>query len=226
MRVNGASEVVHQADNHEAWLAARRELITASDVSRLLGIGWAKSEDEAKQQRGQLVMEKAGLAEGFAGNETTDIGTELELPLLQIAGKRMGLTIEPCGMLMKHPTIARLGATPDAFIVTRYGKFPVNAKVTSAQPPEQCKPRRDGKPSEATYANGLPLYHRTQALAEAMVCGASHGAMAVLHCAGGLTLRLYLQPRHEKLEARIEAEVASAWREIETLRAGKLSEAV
>lgn len=218
--------MVHQAGNHEAWLAARRELITASDVSRLLGIGWAKSEAEAQQQRGQLVMEKAGLVEGFAGSETTDIGTELELPLLQIAAKRMGLTIEPCGVLMKHPRIERLGATPDAFIVTRYGKFPVNAKVTSAQPPEQCKPRKDGKPSEAAYANGLPLYHRAQALSEAMVCGSSHGAMCVLHANGGLTLRLYLQPRHEKLEARIEAEVAKAWSEVMALRAGRLSEAV
>jgi hypothetical protein len=215
--------VVHQSDDRDGWLTARRELITASDVSRLLCVGWAKSEQDAKQQRSQLVMEKAGLAEGFSGSETTDIGTELELPLLQIAGKRMGLTIEPCGMLMRHPTIERLGATPDAFIVTRYGKFPVNAKVTSAQPPEQCKPRRDGKPSEAAYANGLPLYHRVQSIAEAMVCGSSHGMMCVLHCSGGLTLRMYCQPRHPQLEARIEREIVAAWGEIESLREGRMS---
>lgn len=215
--------MAHQSDR-DAWKAARQELIGASDVSRLLGVAWSKTEAEAKQQRGLLILEKAGLSDGFEGNETTDLGNELEGPLLQIAAKRWGLTIEPCGVLMKHPSIERLGATPDSLIVTPFGRYPANTKITTAQPMEACKPRRDGSPSEAAYANGLPLYHRVQALAEAMVCGSSHGFMVVLHCyGGGFTLRLYAQPRHEKLEARIEAEVAKAWAEIETLRDGKLS---
>lgn len=214
--------MVHQSDR-DAWLAARNELFGASDVSRLLCVGYAKNDTEAQQQRGRLLLEKAGLADSFSGNETTEIGSALEIPLLQIAAERMGFAIEPCGMLMRHPTIERLGATPDAFVVTPYGRFPVNAKVTSAQPPDECKPRKDGTPSTAAYAGGLPTYHKVQALAEAMVCGASHGGMLVLHCSGGLTLRLYLQPRHEKLEARIAAEVPKAWLEIEALRGERKS---
>lgn len=214
--------MTHQ-DDRAAWLAARQEAFGASDVSRLLGEGYAKNEAERASQRGLVIMEKAGLAEQFEGNETTEMGTLLELPLLDIAAKRLGLTIEPCGIWTLHPEIARLGATPDAFIVTSAGKLPVNVKVTSAAAQEDCKPKKDGTLSGAAYAAGIPLYHAIQLNAEMMVVGAQHAGLLVLHANAGLKLRLYMQPRHSGLSDRIRAEVERGWVEVEALRAGKLS---
>lgn len=213
--------MTHQ-DDRQAWLAARQEAFGASDVARLLGEGYAKSEADRAAQRGLVIMEKAGLAEQFEGNETTEMGTLLELPLLDIASKRLGLKIEPCGTWMLHPTIPRLGATPDAFIVTSAGKMPINVKVTSAAAQEDCKPKKDGTPSGAAYAGGAPLYHRIQIMAEAMVVGSEHAGLLVLHANAGLKLRLYIQPRHSGLCDRIRAEVERGWVDVEALRAGKV----
>jgi predicted phage-related endonuclease len=212
---------IHQ-DQRTEWLAARQEAFGASDVARLLGEGYAKTELERAQQRGRLIMEKAGLADQFEGNETTEIGALLEMPLLDIARKRYGLTIEPCGLWTTHPSIAHLGCTPDAFIVTSVGKFPVNCKVTSAAAQEDCKPKKDGSASGAAYAAGIPIYHAIQLNAEMMVTGADHAGLLVLHANAGLKLRLYVQPRHSGLSDRIRAEVERGWADVEALRAGKV----
>lgn len=213
---------IHQ-DDRAAWLAARMDAFGASDIPRLLCEGYAKNDAERAAQRGQLLMEKAGLAESFEGNETTELGTLLELPLLDIASKRFGLRIEPCGLWTLNTGISRLGCTPDAFIVTSAGKFPVNVKVTSAAPMDECKPKKDGSPSGAAYADGIPLYHRIQLLAEMMVMEAQHAGLLVLHASAGLKMRLYIQPRHDGLCSRIAAEVERGWADVESLRMGRVA---
>jgi predicted phage-related endonuclease len=214
--------LVHSSDR-DAWLAARRELITGSDVARLLCEGYAKTEAEKAGQRGQLIMEKAGLAEEWEGDERTELAGMLEEAVIGIARKRFGWDIRPHGALVVDSVCTRLGATPDSIVKSPWGDATVNVKISSAQPPEDCKPRKDGSPSTAAYANGVPLYYQLQLQAEMAVLGLQHSALLVLHHGNGLKLRSYYVARHEGVIARIRREVDKVWREIEALREGRLS---
>ncbi len=100
----------------------------------------------------------------------------------------------------------------------------MHVKFTSCQANEDCRPtKKDGTPSTAAFATGLALYYRIQSIAEAMVCGTSHGFMLVMHAAGGLKLRLYSQPLHEGLAQRIEREVSVGWADVENLKKGTVA---
>lgn len=208
---------VHQSDRL-AWLAARADYFGASDIPRLLCEAPAKSEQERAGQRALLIAEKAGLVRPFAGNETTELGQELEEPLVDIARRRLNLDIEPCGQWTTNSRYAGLGCTPDAFVRIGGARYPLNIKVTSSQATEDCRPRKNGDASTAAFSAGLPLYFRVQAVTEAMVCETSHGFMGVLHTAAGLKLRLYCQPLHAGLAQRIAREVSVAWGDVERLR--------
>jgi predicted phage-related endonuclease len=222
--------VIHQSDR-ETWLAARNELITASDVASLLGENYAKNDAERVQQRSRIIMQKAGLAEGWEGNETTELASELEESVIAIARKRFGIDIRATGVLQRDDVEPRLGATTDSVwqiesLLLEEGAWfcPVNVKVSSCAPPEECKSRKDGTPSQAAFANGVPLYYQLQLQAEMAVTGAHHGCLLVLHHdQANLRLRMYSVPRHDGVIARIRSEVAKAWVEIEALRAGKLA---
>ncbi len=212
---------IHQSDR-SAWLAARQSAFGASDVPRLLCEAPAKSEAERAGQRGLIIAEKAGLVDPWAGNESTELGQELELPVLDIARRRFGLDIEECGVWTVNTRYPRLGCTPDAYIRLGGERYPLNVKFTSCQATEDCRPtKKDGKPSTAAFATGLALYYRIQSIAEAMVCGTSHGFMLVMHAAGGLKLRLYSQPLHEGTAQRIEREILSAWADVEAAKKAK-----
>jgi hypothetical protein len=213
---------IHSSDR-DAWLAARRELITASDVARLLCEGYAKTDKEREQQRAQLIMEKAGLADEWKGDERTELAGLLEDAVIGVAAKRFGWKLEPYGLLKVDSVCKRLGGTPDAILIGPFGDLVVNVKISSASPPEDIKPtRKDGTPSEAAYLHGPPLYYQLQLQAEMAVTGMQHSGLLVLHHGRGLKLRGYYVPRHEQVIARIRREVDLAWTEVEALRAGKV----
>jgi hypothetical protein len=214
---------VHQSDR-EAWLEARKPLITASDCAMLLCENYEKNEANRPAQRGKVIMAKAGLSDPWEGNETTDIASRLEIPVIDMARDILDIDIVPHGWLDVDAVEPRLGATSDAMWRIGDGSIPVNVKVSSCTPPELCKPRKDGSPSEAAFANGIPMYYRVQLQAEMAVHNASHAGLLVLHHdQANLRLRLYIEPRHDGVIARIRHEVARAWLEIEALRNGKIS---
>lgn len=215
---------VHQSDR-ERWKEARRPLITASDVANLLCESYAKTEAERAQQRDQLIMRKAELADDWEGNENTELASELEIPVIHAAAKRWGISISPHGWLDVDCECKRLGATSDAIWYPRSdgvgGFIPVNVKVSSCKPHEDCKPLKSGEPSTAAFAAGIPLYYRLQLQAEMAVHGTQHAGLLVLHYDRSLKLRMYIQSRHEAVIARIRSEVDRAWDDIEKLKAGK-----
>jgi predicted phage-related endonuclease len=198
----------------EYWLRQRHDRITASDVAILLGESKYHSRDDLIERKSTRYEQLAHYA-----SESTEIGQELEPAIIEIARKRYGWQLERNHALLLDPSCERLGATPDAFMTSPWGRAVVQIKFTSCQPPEKCKPtRRDGAPSGAAFAFGAPLDYQIQIQAELAVTGLDHGVLLVLHSAGGFALRAYYVPRHEAVIERIRREVVAAWAEIEHRR--------
>lgn len=178
------------------------------------------------QDRAALVMLKAGLAEPFAGNETTRHGQYLEEGYFPIAAKReFGWDLEPFGKLVEDEFCPFLAATPDFIMTTPYGRALVQTKSATSQAAEDCKARKDGKPSEAAYANGAPLYYVLQQQAELACTGLEWSSLLVFHAAGGsFKLRSYVTRRHEGVIARLRAEAPRLMADAIALKSGGLRE--
>ena len=89
------------------WREARRHLITATDVAAILG----QSEYRTALD---VFAEKTGRVEPFAGNEATRRGTRYEPVILADYAEQVGAELRHPLPLIIHPTLACLGATPDA----------------------------------------------------------------------------------------------------------------
>jgi predicted phage-related endonuclease len=198
-------------DRRAEWLAERKQFVTASDVDALLGESEYKTRD-------QLRLEKLGLADEWAGDESTDIALEFEPTILNIARKRWGWDIEHNvnSRLYRDFDCPRLAATPDGIMPTPYGPAVVQVKWTLCAAPEDCKPTtKKGKPSKAKWLDGAPLGYLLQVQAELACTGFDHGVLLVLHHGGKNKLRPYYIPRHNGAIARIRKEAMLFWKEIE-----------
>lgn len=199
--------------DRERWLAERRKYLCASEASVAL-------RESSYMTREDLILEKAGLQPAWAGSEQTDLGLDLEPAIAKAATRKWGWQLEACGALIADPLCASLAATPDYFVETPWGRGVVQIKLTTCQPTEDCKPRKNGEPSTARYANGAPLDYQLQVQAELAVTGLEWGALLVLHtCAPHFKLRAYSVRRHEGAIARIRAEADAFMREVHQLRA-------
>jgi hypothetical protein len=211
-------KIVADSRNREAWLAARMNYVCGSEVAAMMDV--ARSDFD----RAALVMAKAGLSEPWKGNETSRHGQYLEVDYYPRAARaELGWLLEHHGMLVEDPECSSLASTPDYTMQTPYGLAVVQAKFTTAQAAEDCKPRKDGSPSEAAYAHGLPLYFALQLQAEMACLGASMGALLVLHASGGaLKLRPYPCMRHEGAIAQIRKAAPLVLADAAALKAGKI----
>jgi putative phage-type endonuclease len=197
-------EAVVSADDRDAWLQARKNLVTASDVAALLGANEYKT-------REQLRLEKAGLADEFAGDEYTDWALSLEPLIITKASEKFGWKIERHGLLIVDKVCNRLGATPDAVVRHPWTGL-AQIKVTCCKPYDQVK-KHNHQP---------PLAYQIQVNAELAVTGASEGRLLVLHTFPRFELREYPVQRHEALIQRIREEVPLFWSEVESLRSGRI----
>ena len=212
-------KVVADSRDRDAWLAARQRYVCGSETAAMLEEGRGDN-----NTRAQLVMAKAGLVEPWAGNETTRHGMYLEHDYFPRAARaEFGWQLEFCGLLIEDPACPQLAATPDYMMETPFGTALVQAKVTTASAQEDVRPRKDGKPSEAVYANGAPLAYQLQIQAELAVTGLQWVALLVLHAAGGaLKLRAYCVRRHDGVIARIRAEAPRVMADAMALKAGQI----
>jgi hypothetical protein len=195
-----------------AWLAERRQFVTASDCAALL-------DESPYKTRAQLVMEKIGLADEFTGNESTELGMAFEAGVFDVARSRWGWNVLPNGLaLAVDRQCPRLAATPDALMVTPWGVAVIQVKWTTCRAREDCEPfTKKGKPSEAAYLQGAPIQHQIQCQAEMACTGAVGAVLLVVHTAPPhMKLRPYFIPRHEMAIARIRREVTKFWDEIES----------
>lgn len=113
----------------EAWYAARKGKLTASDINTALGENPYKS-------RLQLVLEKAGMPSEFKGNVATEHGQKYEPVACEKYEKEYGRKVYEYGLL-PHPTINFLAGSPDG--VTNEGelieiKCPYSRKIKPEVP--------------------------------------------------------------------------------------------
>lgn len=211
-------KLVHSSDE-AGWLAARQLYLCSSEASIAL-------DENPYETRAQLVMRKAGLAEGFQGNEQTELGKAFEPGFVAAAKARWGWQLEPFGWLLRDPVCPYLAATPDFVTETPWGLCAVQTKWTTCQAQEDCKPfTRSGEPSTAQYVDGAPMHHRLQQQAELACLGPEWqwSALLVFHaCRPHFKLRSYLDRRHDGVIARIRREAERLMRDVEALREGKL----
>ncbi len=222
-------KIIADSRDREAWLAARRELFGSSDCADLLRAGYVdkKLSDAEVAAAGNtayklVIMRKAGMAEEFQGNETTEMGKDFEPSFVNMAKRKWGWNMVPFGMLVQDRVCPRLGATPDFIVDSPWGRGLVQTKLTTAQAQEDCKPQKNGDPSTATYANGPPSYYLVQKQAELAVMDLEWNSLLVLHCANGqFKGRLYPVRRHDGVIERIRYEATRAWELVERLKNGE-----
>lgn len=215
-REGGAVKVVADSRDRDAWLAARKNYVCSSECAAMLG-------ESKYQDRAALVMLKAGLAEPFLGNETTRHGLYMEPYFIGAAKGEFGWELEPFGKLVEDAECSALAATPDFIMTTPYGRALVQTKFVTSQAHEDVRPRKDGKPSEAAFAGGAPLYYQLQQQAELACTGLEWSSLLVLHAAGaGFKLRSYVTRRHEAVIARLRAEAPKVLADAMTLKAGEI----
>lgn len=90
----------------DAWLAARRGKITASDAAAILGQNPYRSPIQV--MRGKLGLEETP----FTGNEATRHGEKYEDEAVQKYEKDTGTRVRLFGLL-PHPTLPYLAGSPD-----------------------------------------------------------------------------------------------------------------
>lgn len=196
------------SNDRQAWLEARKRLLTASDAAALLSISPYKT-------LAQLRMEKLGLADEWTGDESSDLALALEWPILEIANRKFGWNCVHNTELIVDRECPRLAATPDAMMESPWGLTCVQVKVTRSAAQEDCAPTtKSGKPSTAAYLNGAPIHYQIQVVAEMACTGARHGVLLALHLTP-LKLRAYYVPFHPMLVARIRRETRRFWNEID-----------
>lgn len=198
-----AIEIIRPADR-TAWLAARRQDVTASVAGALLGV-------HPYETAYGLWATKTG--------RVPDI--DEDSPVL-----RRGRLLEPAAIEMlreERPewtidyrrdnaywrdTQARLGATPDAF-ATRpdaYGQGVVQVKTVS-----EDKFRREWIDPE-TGEITLPLFIAVQAIIEADLTGAVWACVAPMVIGYGVDMQPIDVPVHLGIRRRVRAAVADFWR--------------
>ena len=109
------------------WFDVRKEMLTASsDISDILG----KSEYNGTTDK--TIQKKLGFVKAFEGNKFTQHGNKYEKIAIQIYEERYDKQVLEFGLL-RHPTIHRLGASPDG--ITKDGRL-VEIKVPYTRIPD------------------------------------------------------------------------------------------
>lgn len=168
----------------DEWHAARAGILTASVMSCLLvnGKGERGFGAGAFTLMNQLIGERftGESADKFGGNFHTERGHELEPVAREFVSKRLGVTIESCGIILNHGC----GYSPDGLlgdkglieIKTKLPKLQVEVILGEEIPAEhvvQCQvglwvSERDYI-EFASFYPGMPLFHKRANRDEAMI---------------------------------------------------------
>lgn len=196
-------EIIRPADR-AAWLAARRQDVTASVAGALLGI-------HPYATAFSLWAEKTGrVASDDHDNPALRRGRLLEPVIFAMLREdRPDWQVEyPLNNQYFRDPEARIGATPDAFALRPdiYGTGIVQGKTVADD-----KFAREWIDPETGDVE-LPLWIAVQAIVEADMCGASWASVAAMVIGRGIDLRIIDVPLHAGIKRRLRAAVREFWR--------------
>jgi putative phage-type endonuclease len=178
------------------WLAARRELITATDASVILGLNpWKSAFTLYHEKRGAAAIEPAE-------REAAQWGRLLEEPLRLAYADRTQREIGTLKSfaLTRSETFPFAGATLDGFVEASLDEL---ADGLSGPGVLECKTTSAFKAAE--WASEPPVYYQVQVQHQLMVTGYQWASMAIL--IGGQKFRWLDVPRHEPfIEELVKAE--------------------
>ena len=161
-----------------SWLAVRRDLITATDISVLLGVNPWKCEAD-------LADEKLGVAEPVESNIRMRIGTALEPLIAAEYEAATGRKVRRVHGLWRHPTVEWAGASPDFTVVG-----------------EQRLLETKWSGSRTRFADGLPDDVSAQAAWQCFVSGYPVCDVAALV---GDDVRIFTVPADAQLQSHLVA---------------------
>lgn len=202
-------QILRPADR-QAWLAARKQDVTASVAGALLG------DIHPYTTAYQLWAAKSGrIAEDEADNPVLRRGRLLEpvvIEMLREDRPDWKIDYRRDNAYYRHVE-DRIGATPDAF-ATRpdiYGTGILQLKTTA-----EDKFRRDWLDAETGEIN-LPLFIAVQAIVEATLTGATWAAVPLMVVGRGIDLRVIDIPLENapRIMARLRREVREFWRMVD-----------
>ena len=176
--------------SREAWLAARKNYITASDAAAVLGMSPWRSRMEVWQ-------DKRGMGLPVEETERMRLGRLLEPAILRRYQDDCDHKVHPNDQLYVADKVPFLAATPDAFVRNDAGTLVglAQAKATSS-----TSGWHDGQP---------PIYYQVQAAVEMIVADAPWDDFPTLVAGSD-----YVCPRVERVasaEERILSELAEFW---------------
>ncbi|WP_018261569.1 YqaJ viral recombinase family nuclease [Methylobacterium sp. WSM2598] len=189
----------------EAWLAARRQDVTASAAAALLGCHPFTSAYA-------LWAEKTGrISDEAADSGPLRRGRLLEPVAVQLlADERPGWCIHSNRDYFRD-RIARLGATPDT-IVRCPERGLGTVQIKSVERSVFAAKWRDADTREVE----VPLAYAIQAITEAHLLGASWAAVAALVVSHDIELAILDVPVHPGVVARVREAVAEFWAMVES----------
>lgn len=184
---------VADSRDREAWLEARRTMVTASDVSVLFGLNpW-------RDPLG-LYIDKLGMRPDSEQSEAMEWGLRLEDPIAKAFAEKTGRAVVPCGLLLRSTMHPVIGATLDYWQERNGDLLPLEIKTANVS-------------KAAQWAEGVPPYYMPQVQAQMIVTGARAASVAVL--IGGQSFAWCDVARDDAMCAEIVKLAEAFWRRVE-----------
>lgn len=195
-RFPGAKRLPVSSKRRDAWLAARRQYIGASDSAAILGVDPFRSALD-------VYLDKRGESAEVEQTEAMEAGNVLERTVLGWYAQRSGRTAHASGMLHVSTEHAHLSCTPDGIVW-------LDAERTA---PAQVKCTGRSK----AWDDGLPDHVYIQIQHEMLVLGVEQAvAIALVSTWGGFRLKDYDVERDEGKQREIIEATADMMARIRT----------
>lgn len=178
------------SDDRAAWLANRKQDVTASEIAALFG-------SHPYRTAYQVFADKTGAGVDIGDNAAMRRGRILEPAVAEAWFEERGERLLKCHAYLRSPE-HRIGATPD---YARLCGEPVEMKTVAPEKWDEWK-------------EAPPIAYQLQALVQAMLMDAPRAWIAVMVDNRAKDFRVFEVPRHPAAEAKIIANVAAFWRAV------------
>ena len=213
-------DVVCTTEDREAWLAARRPMLGASEIASVLGLSpwcpaievWAKKTSKVEEAKDEI-------------SESMDLGLRLEPFLLGELQDRSGCVVERSNVLLRSKLYPHLGATQDGRVTVRaHSALAVSVPMLVGQEGTvEVKTAGGGFSDQWMQAGNyrdvalVPAWYLPQGDCQLAVTGAPFAVFAALLGGRAFSFRWTVVERNEARIAEM-AERTAAWWEAHVVR--------